>query len=318
MRQKGIINIVILITGLLFLGIGAYFIYFKKSGSVAQPTTPTLTPDNLTRQTGDNLKQAAPQKKISSFVYQLQNTDYNTLLSANFDLAVIDWEEAGLSRSQLPNLKNQNKKIVSYLSIGEAEDYRDYWQNWENTPPPFLEKENPDWEGNYKVRYWDRNWQNIIFEKLNTTMDMGYDGVYLDLIDAYYYFEEQGRSTAKGEMIGFVAELSKRAKTKNPNFLIIPQNSPELVENENYLSAIDGLGKEDTWYYDNEPRNVAELEIELSYLEQVVQSGKFVLVIDYPTEKQKQCDFIKRARSNGFIPFVSNRELNKIEAISCD
>ena len=28
--------------------------------------------------------------------------------------------------------------------------------------PSWLEDENPDWEGNYRVKYWEAEWQKII------------------------------------------------------------------------------------------------------------------------------------------------------------
>ena len=287
-------------------------LFFYFDGRDFLPEKLNLTP------LGETPEKIIENKKISSFIYQLQNIDYKTLYSNNFDLAVIDWEEAGLSQSQLSDLQKQGKKIVSYLSIGEAENYRDYWQNWDTNPPPFLEKENPDWKGNYKIKFWEPAWQKIILDKIDKIVAAGYDGVYLDIIDAYYYFEEQGRSTAREEMIDFVAKISEEAKTENPNFLIIPQNSPELVGSEKYLSAIDGLGKEDTWYNDDEAKDEKEIESDLAYLKKVVQAGKFVLAIDYPTTRNKQCDFINKALSNGFVPFVSSRELDKIEVISCN
>ncbi len=82
------------------------------------------------------------------------------------------------------------------MSIGEAEDYRYYWQDsWINNPPNWLEDENPDWEGNYKVRYWDKDWQSIIYGNDNSYLkkiiNAGFDGVYLDIIDAFEYFENQ-------------------------------------------------------------------------------------------------------------------------------
>ncbi|MEJ2568750.1 MAG: hypothetical protein P8Z50_07775, partial [candidate division WOR-3 bacterium] len=65
----------------------------------------------------------------------------------------------------------------------------------ENNPPEWLEEENPDWEGNFKVHYWDEDWKNIIFgtdsSYLQIILDAGFDGAYLDIIDAYYYFEEK-------------------------------------------------------------------------------------------------------------------------------
>ena len=46
--------------------------------------------------------------------------------------------------------------VLAYLSIGEAEDYRSYWQrDWSVSPPAWLGAENPDWPGNYAVNYWD-------------------------------------------------------------------------------------------------------------------------------------------------------------------
>jgi len=55
-----------------------------------------------------------------------------------------------------------DKIILAYLSIGEAEDYRDYWDPaWvddqgmprEDVAPAWLGPPNPNFDGNYKVRY---------------------------------------------------------------------------------------------------------------------------------------------------------------------
>ena len=80
------------------------------------------------------------------------------------------------------------------MSIGEAEDYRYYWDSdWEPGHPSWIEEENPDWPGNYKVKYWNSSWQDIIYGNgdsyLQKILDQGFDGVYLDIIDAYEYFE---------------------------------------------------------------------------------------------------------------------------------
>jgi len=80
------------------------------------------------------------------------------------------------------------------MSIGEAEDYRYYWKaEWKTNPPSWLAEENPNWPGNYKVRYWNEDWQNIIYGNndsyLRKILDAGFDGVYLDIIDAFEYFE---------------------------------------------------------------------------------------------------------------------------------
>lgn len=96
------------------------------------------------------------------------------------------------------NIKNNGstRLVIGYMSIGEAEDYRYYWDSaWDTTPPSWLAEENPDWPGNYKVHYWQQGWKDIISGNassyLKKILDSGFNGVYLDIIDAFEYFESQ-------------------------------------------------------------------------------------------------------------------------------
>jgi len=80
---------------------------------------------------------------------------------------------------------------LAYLSIGEAEDYRAYWDPaWADEAPSWIGPENPDWPGNYLVRYGDPAWQEIVFGLIDEIVAAGFDGVYLDKVDAYESFEE--------------------------------------------------------------------------------------------------------------------------------
>lgn len=47
--------------------------------------------------------------------------------------------------------------VIGYLSIGEAEDYRFYWNK---KKPNWIVKENENWEG----KYWSPEWKSIIKE----------------------------------------------------------------------------------------------------------------------------------------------------------
>jgi cysteinyl-tRNA synthetase, unknown class len=148
--------------------------------------------------------------EAKNFLYLINPDEYSTkesfitaVKNTNYDVVLIDLFYGGnvsLTASDVSSLKQKqnggSRLIIAYMSIGEAEDYRYYWQDeWKIGSPEWLMEENPNWEGNYKVRYWDENWQKIIYGNdsayLKKIIDAGFDGVYLDIIDAFEYFENE-------------------------------------------------------------------------------------------------------------------------------
>jgi cysteinyl-tRNA synthetase len=156
----------------------------------------------------ENADSVSSLAQVRNFLYLINPGEFGSkeaFLSAvaktDFDLIVVDafFDSDALTSADVAALKQKanggKRLVISYLSIGEAEDYRFYWDDsWKATPPSWLEAENPDWEGNYKVRYWDPAWQAIIFGAEEAYLDRilaaGFDGAYLDIIDAYWWFEE--------------------------------------------------------------------------------------------------------------------------------
>ncbi len=131
--------------------------------------------------------------------------DYLTKLSqSDADMIIIDifYDDHVLKQEDIKRLKHKSngkrRQVVAYCSLGEAEDYRPYWNpDWSVTMPNWIDKENPDWEGNYKVKYWTDEWKKILFGTRNsyidTIMRLGFDGLFLDVIDAYEYFENNSK-----------------------------------------------------------------------------------------------------------------------------
>ena len=139
---------------------------------------------------------------ISPGSFPSRDAFLNAVRETDYDIIVIDllYQDTALAVSEVASLKIKanggSRLIIAYMSIGEAEDYRYYWQTeWETDPPSWLSEENPEWPGNYKVQYWNKDWQNIIYGKddsyLKKILDVRFDGVYLDIIDAFEYFEDQ-------------------------------------------------------------------------------------------------------------------------------
>lgn len=260
-------------------------------------------------------------------LYQLQNADYGSLSGTDFRVAVIDPDDSGLTASQVNALQTtQDKLLYAYTSIGEAESYRDYWEDsWTTQPPEYVLGENDQWEGNFRVEFWNADWQEIILDRVDDVLAKGYDGIYLDIVDGYTVDEvidayPGTEAELRQEMIDFVVSISEYAKAQNPDFAIIPQNAVGLLGNtENgsesgpntaYLEAIDGLGVEDLWYNDNQTSSWTEGDLE--YIALAQDAGKFVLATSYPSNDAKQATFLENAIANGLIPFAADRDLTGV------
>ncbi len=262
---------------------------------------------------------------VNDFLYQLQNLDLAAIGATAYDLIIMDYSADGtetgeFTAAQIEVLKHSSggeKIVLAYMSIGEAEDYRFYWQDdWRPGNPPWLDRENPDWPGNYKVHYWDPAWQAIIFAYTDRLLDAGFDGAYLDLIDAYEYYADQERTTAAREMADFVAAIAAHARRRDPDFYIFVQNAPELATRvPGYLDSVDGIGQEDIYYgYEGDDRPTpSEVTAELErYLDVFKGAGKLVLTIDYATTPAHIDDAYTRSRAKGYVPFVTVRDLDRL------
>ncbi|WP_204679773.1 MULTISPECIES: endo alpha-1,4 polygalactosaminidase [Fusobacterium] len=122
---------------------------------------------------------------------------YQALKNTNYDLLLIEvsYNNIFFTEEQIEELKIKNnggkRLVIAYLSIGEAEDYRFYWnKKWNKKKPNWIVKENENWEGNYIVKYWSPEWKNIIKEYQKKLDEIGVDGYLLDTVDTYQYFEE--------------------------------------------------------------------------------------------------------------------------------
>ncbi len=164
------------------------------------PTYPVV-PHNVNSKGITSLKNAKNfLYLINPSLYSTKETYLNAVRNTDYDVVIIDlfYNDEELNADDVVFLKikknGADRLAIAYMSIGEAESYRYYWKKeWATNPPSWLAGENPDWPGNYKVRYWDKDWQRIIYGNdssyLKKIIDAGFDGVYLDIIDAYEYFE---------------------------------------------------------------------------------------------------------------------------------
>lgn len=131
--------------------------------------------------------------------YQDKYSYLQALKNSAYDLLIIDafFKGDSLTISDVNQLKIKsvggNRLVLAYLSIGEAEKKRYYWQNrWLTSPPEWLKAQINGHPNNYLVEYWDKRWQTIIADSsasyITKIVKAGFDGVYIDNVDSYENF----------------------------------------------------------------------------------------------------------------------------------
>lgn len=280
----------------------------------------------------------------SSFAYVLQAeslgnskaTVVERLATCGRDWVILDtsfdsetkWEKADLEaiRNGQPG-----RKVIAYISIGEAEDYRSYWRKeWGSKgklatlAPAWLGTENPEWKGNYRVKYWQPDWQRLIVDSIDDAMTRGFDGVYLDIVDGFENFEQQGKEyiddrinpetkqSYRRDMVDWVKTIASTAHKKNPAALVIPQNGSQLLANEDFLTTISAIGIEDLFTNGDKAQSKSDTTEVLGYLKKMTEAKKPVLLIEYPKNEKWQTLSKKLAHENGMTWLVTDRNLKTL------
>ncbi|WP_455269389.1 MJ1477/TM1410 family putative glycoside hydrolase [Rhizobium herbae] len=302
---------------------------------------------------------------VDNWGYQLQGLNgdpqnVNLLISATHDLLVIDSSRDGtnsgrFTADEVTRMKDGmggRSVVVSYISIGEASDFRDYWdKDWTTTgkaagtltgeAPDWLGPVNPAWPESRKVRFWDADWQNTMFNDkktgdLDAIVKAGFDAAYLDIIDAYYFWgaevskadrqagDPANQKQAAQRMVDFVVALTEHARETNPDFFVIPQNGAWILNDlgsdtarkKAYLDVIGGIAVEDLYYRgDKDENNPLRPDKEtIAILKRdFVDKGIPVFVVDYINGSGRIDSFNKMVLADGFIPFAApERDLDRL------
>jgi cysteinyl-tRNA synthetase, unknown class len=264
------------------------------------------------------------------------------LTESKRDLIIIDYSFTSgrfekWTKAELDKIRSGKKgrKIVSYISIGEAENYRSYWQPaWDRDrdgrvdkgSPVFLLAMNPNWPGNYLVKYWNADWQKIILRYVDEIILQGFDGIYLDIVDAFQRFEylphnnktiekrmnPETQRSYREDMVAWVVQLAKHARELKKGFLIIPQNGAQLLEYIDYRKTIDAIGIEDLFTEGNKKQPLDRIRLVLNLLEPMKEDKKSIVLTEYPTTKQFKAYAREEAKKNSLTLLINDRHLKNL------
>jgi cysteinyl-tRNA synthetase, unknown class len=229
--------------------------------------------------------------------------------------------ESRWTRSELELLRaaQPGRLILCYLSIGEAEIYRSYWQaQWQAEPPAWLDEENPDWPGNFRVKYWHPEWQQMILEQITAVQPYsGFDGYYWDIVDGFEQWEkgdagrlnpETGHSY-RADMAQWIALLKKHVSKLCEEPLLVAQNGAQLLENEVFKESITHMAFEGMFYDSQRPEPDPDAMAMLTLLK---ASGKQALCIEYIKQPVRRQRMQQIANENGLRLLFTDRALKTL------
>lgn len=153
----------------------------------------------------ENANDISQLQQAQNYLYLISTSGFATkesylqaIQQTNFDVVIIDafYGDDWLTAAEVNSLKvkanGAQRLVLAYMSIGSAERYRYYWKdNWKLHRPRWLKKEYDGYPDEFWVKYWKKEWQDIIFGNENAYTDhllaQGFNGTYLDNVEAYYF-----------------------------------------------------------------------------------------------------------------------------------
>ena len=164
-----------------------------------------LIPDSAI---GENSDDITSLNQAKNYLYLISNGGFSSkesmlqaITATNFDVVIIDafYDDTPFTAAEIAQLKTKanggKRLVISYINVGAAEKFRYYWKkSWHVHCPGWLKKKYEGYDDEIWVKFWKSDWQDIIYGNddsyMKKILDAGFDGAYLDNVEAYYFLYE--------------------------------------------------------------------------------------------------------------------------------
>jgi len=223
---------------------------------------------------------------------------------SSYDVIVFDSD----NHPDLAPLKD--KTVLGYLSLGEAESYRNYYNDLKKQK--LLLTDNKAWKNHAVIDIRKPEWKAYVLDILiPATLKQGFDGVMLDTIDSPLALEHDnakkyaGMREAAADLIGSIRVRYPTMKIMlNRGFEVLPQVAEEI-----------DMVMAETVYTDWQPgkkpviQSKEQVDAYVATLAEVKRIAPAVKIysIDYwPAKDTTQvADIYAFQRQAGFVPYVA-------------
>lgn len=233
---------------------------------------------------------------------------------ASYDLIVLDSDH----HPYLEGFIQQKKEILGYISLGEVESERSYFD--EVKEQGILLQENEYWPGSFYVEVRDPRWAKRVIEDLiPQILFQHFDGLFLDTLDNPGDLERKDPEKYKG-MVEAAAQLVNLIRQHYPNIKIMMNRGYELLpEVGGTIDMVMGESVYADYDFENKtyqfvPEDLYQTQVKILKDAQSMNPDLKVYTLDYwdPADSKVIKDIYQKQRENGFIPYVATVDLHKI------
>jgi polysaccharide biosynthesis protein PelA len=233
-----------------------------------------------------------------------------------FSLIVLDSDT--YDKLVLESLIDNSKTVLGYISLGEIENSRWFYDKFKNSG--LLLQENKNWKGSYFVDVRNPKWTKFVINYLvPSVIQKGFSGIFMDTLDNPGYLENLDPVKYKGMRTAAI-NLVKAIRLHYPKIKIMMNRGydllPKLVDDIDYE-----LGECVYSDYNFSTKKYGKVEKD-TYATQVkiLQNAKKenpnlkIFTLDYwdKNDKKEINNIYKIERDNGFIPYVATISLDEI------
>ncbi len=264
-------------------------------------------------------------ENTKTWLCQFQNFSPSSISKTNFNIVVVDYSYDGsdskaLNATEVEEMKNGGKIVLAYMNVGYAEEWRFYWNKIKNAT--FVGNNDIRWPGEHLILDFDNpTWENVVHQYVNKIKNAGFDGVYLDGVDAYESFQDEKKHA--NEMMTLLKDVRKwlgsEEKISILNAYGLYDFDPSIVNLVNYISV------ESLFYLKTRKRRTSYYSSVLNEIKPFVENGVEVLSVDYVDDgsgysgenMERIEDYVNLARKSNLIPYAarSNMKLNNLNVI---